>query len=160
MIDEKKDKVIGIEKRSFNIAGALIISSIIGYQALTGSIDKKSAISELKEMKLIEISLKKSIKSKSISFTRNEALLKEAKVCLSQLAKIPNYRFGEDVSWKVVRFSGDKVIHDISYAELSSGKIALGVEYLLTDLETGDSVNLGGGRGISSECLGEIFKKI
>jgi hypothetical protein len=59
-----------------------------------------------------------------------------------------------------VSFVSQEQAHQISYAELSSGKIVLGVEYLLKNLTSGESVNLGGGRGMSSDCLGNIFNKI
>ena len=149
-----------VKSNALKIAGALCLSVLIGYQTLSNSFDKKSAISDLKAMNLEEVALKESISGRSIRSTRDEAILNEIEICLSEVTKIPNYRFGEDVNWEVVSFIGDKNVHNISYAKLSSGKIALGVEYILTNTETGESTNLGGGRGISSECLGGLFNKI
>ena len=142
------------------IVGALCLAALIGYQTLSNSFDKKAAISDLKAMSIEEIILKKSINGRSIRSTTDEVVLNEIEVCLSEVTMIPNYRFGEDVTWEVVSFVGDKMVHNISYAKLSSGKIALGVEYIVTSTETGASTNLGGGRGISSRCLGDLFDKI
>ena len=149
-----------VKSNALKIAGALCLSALIGYQTLSNSFDKKSAISNLKAMNIEKITLKKSINGRSIRSTTDEAILNEVEVCLSEVTMIPNYRFGEDVTWEVVSFVGDKMVHNISYAKLSSGKIALGVEYIVTSTETGVSTNLGGGRGISSGCLGDLFNKI
>lgn len=146
-----------VNSKILKLVGVLCFSVFIGYQTLSNSFDKKAAISELKEMKLIEITLQK---SKGTSSTRDKNLLEDAEICLSKMDKIPNYRFGEDVEWRIVRFIGKNKIHNISYAELSSGKIALGVEYILTNTESGESLNVGGGRGMSSNCLGDIFDNI
>ena len=147
------------DTKILKVVGALTVASLIGYQTLSSSFDKNAAISDLKEMDLKEVALKASMKGNSLRSTRNTTILDEVEVCLSEMTKIPNYRFGEEVNWEVVSFIGDNTIHNISYAELSSGEIALGVEYILTNVEPGESTNLGGGRGVSSECLGEIFKK-
>lgn len=127
---------------------------------MSSSFEKKAAISDLKAMQLEEVALKDSIIDRRIRTTRDEAILKEVEICLSKVTNIPNYRFGEEVNWEVASFVGNKKVHHISYAKLSSGKVALGIEYIVTNIETGESKNLGGGRGMSSDCLGELFNNI
>ena len=149
-----------VNSNVLKIGGVLCVTALIGYQTLFNSFDKKDAISELKGMKLTEIALKDSMTGKSNKSSKDKILLEEAEVCLSKMGQIPNYRFDEEVTWKVVSFVGQEKVHNISYAELTSGEIALGVEYILTSIKSGEFTNLGGGRGMSSDCLGNIFDKI
>jgi len=79
--------------------------------------------------------------------------------CLDSIEQIPDFRFGEELSWKKVSFVSKEQVHNIGYAYLNNGDVVLGSFYKV-EYSSGEIGVVGMGKGMKSSCLGKLLEKI